>query len=784
MRNNLQMHVSTKQLIHFIIWRFRSNLTIQSQFLSTQFLVTLTHLNALFETIADRDAMVIRADKLFRLILKTDLNKFKIECYRKKLGIKELSGETDTGARMISRGPFIATFKNESITFVTSLETAARPLSRKRKKRKKKSSQGSISSELSTLKMSVKTEPIGKNDFSGLEAEDAIESKSPKRKKIEDQTGMIIVAEIDHDEISAVSISPTSECSSTPLKSASLLQKIGSPLSLISGNYSSSSNAKKSRRDRSRSSRKSSKKRRQKRSSLRLIKSIGDNSASTTSESSCDGSSCSRSLLSNETVSTSTTTSTGLEQDTSHRRSPSNVDSTVDIREILEENSKLHGNSFSFMPHHMHDPYFYQDMQMQGRTLPMGLQNNHHHMTPAQDMQVRTLPMGLQNHPHHMTPAHMMYAYPPNHYNAMQWQQGYPYSYHYPNSTSCADNIEYEECFLIKGVTSFFKRVFGIDKKKELFEPSPQRNQSVCYPEPERHHPHQFQYNDIAPGPPIPGPPIPRRSRSISRVFDSNDEYFDHLENALNNTDVSDLKSDKREENTGRSLSSKFEQQELENTKYPRPRMQSCEGRIEQSMSDWKAAGPRTNGPSLSITHDFSLDNTTKHRQKTRSRDFSSDNTAKPAGPRTNGPSLPITHDFSLDNTTKHRQRTRSRDFSSDNTAKSRHKNLNHLHEKDAKIQIDAHNTERKKERNILKDSTPRSRKQKSDRTRTSDRKKKQSLSKHRPNSITSVSRSKTDSLSLPKKPLTRPSLLKSSSVGSALSQNRTQSNVGAFHYR
>ena len=368
-----------------------------------------------------------------------------------------------------------------------------------------------------------------------------------------------------------------------------------------------------------------------------------------------------------------------------------------------------------------HDPYFYQDMQMQGCTLPMGLQNN----------------------PHHMTPAHMMYAYPPARYNAIQWQQGCPYSYHYPNSTSCADNIEYEVCFLIKGVTSFFKKVFGIDKKKELFEPSPQRNQSVCYPEPERHHPHQFQYNDIAPGPPIPGPPIPRRSRSISRVFDSNDEYFDHLENALNNTDVSDLKSDKREENTGRSLSSKFEQQELENTKYPRPRMQSCEGRIEQSMSDWKAAGPRTNGPSL-----------------------------------------PITHDFSLDNTTKHRQRTRSRDFSSDNTAKSRHKNLNHLHEKDAKIQIDAHNTERKKERNILKDSTPRSRKQKSDRTRTSDRKKKQSLSKHRPNSITSVSRSKTDSLSLPKKPLTRPSLLKSSSVGSALSQNRTQSNVGAFHYR
>jgi hypothetical protein len=128
-----------------------------------------------------------------------------------------------------------------------------------------------------------------------------------------------------------------------------------------------------------------------------------------------------------------------------------------------------------------HDPYFYQDMQMQGRTLPMGLQNN----------------------PHHMTPAHMMYAYPPARYNAIQWQQGCPYSYHYPNSTSCADNIEYEVCFLIKGVTSFFKKVFGIDKKKELFEPSPQRNQSVCYPEPERHHPHQFQYNDIAPGPPI-----------------------------------------------------------------------------------------------------------------------------------------------------------------------------------------------------------------------------------------------------------------------------------------
>ena len=94
-----------------------------------------------------------------------------------------------------------------------------------------------------------------------------------------------------------------------------------------------------------------------------------------------------------------------------------------------------------------HDPYFYQDMQMQGCTLPMGLQNN----------------------PHHMTPAHMMYAYPPARYNAIQWQQGCPYSYHYPNSTSCADNIEYEVCFLIKGVTSFFKKVFGIDKKKEFW---------------------------------------------------------------------------------------------------------------------------------------------------------------------------------------------------------------------------------------------------------------------------------------------------------------------------
>lgn len=726
--------------------------------------------------IADRDAMVIRADKLFRLILKTDLNKFKIELYRKKLGIKNPNGDTDTKARMISRGPFLAIFKNETITFVTSLETAARPLSRKRKKRQKKGSSGSTSGELSTLKLSVKTEPMrksGSNMVGGNgEVEDAIQSKSPKRTKIEDKTGMIIVAEIDHDEISTVSVSPTntSDSSTSPSTPATTLEKTNeqTTLSLISGNYSSSSfNEKKSRRDRSR---KSCKKKRSKSRSLRYIKSVGGSPADTKSGSFCDASSCSssRSVLSTDTVSTSTTTFTEPERESTHERSPSNAESAVDIREVMQENSLWQGNvkdkslwqenSFSFMPSHphshMHNPYYYHDacMHPQGHPLTIAGQNHHHHMTPS----------------------HMMYAYPPPHYNTMHWQQqlqGYEYyqHYHHHNNSNRGDNIEYEECFLIKGITLFFKNLFGIETKQELFESSHRKSQKVCYPDTEdntlnydhlqKHYLNSdFSYNEVEQEP-KPGPLQPRRSRSISRVFDENDEYLEHIENASESTGTN--ASDAKTQSTGRSLfDERNEDKENSSIIYPMPRtrIHSCEGRIEQSMNEWKAAGPRPSGPTLPITHDFSLEKTVKPRERTYSQDVSLESR-------------------------------------STTSSKSRRKDLNACRDKEAKQRIDETTSQksfdsidRTKNRRALKDNTsntPRTRERRSSRTSSSDRKKKLlSRQMHRPKSISSSSRSKTDSIGLPKKPLVRPSLTKSTSAGSACSHSRSRSSVGAFHYR
>ncbi len=694
--------------------------------------------------------MVIAADELFRLICKTDLDKYKIEWYRKKLGVSDENGDntaanTSTKPRMISRGPFIATFKNESITFVTSLDAAARPLRGKRKRRKKKSSQGSISGELSTLKLSVKTEPVGRKDSSGVGLEGGmnhenggIESKSPKRKKIEDKTGMIIVAEIDHDEISAVSVSPTntSDGSDTSPK-----QKDAQPLSLISGNFPLASSSKSSGKDRSRSSRKSSRKKKTRRSSLRSVKSIG--SASTKSD---DGSSCSGSVLSSETLSTSTTVSSRLEDRDpgTHERSPSN-ESAVDLREVLEEHA--HGNPFSFMPTHMKDPY-------------------HYHC----DMQGHAVHIGMPNHSHQMPLPHMMYAYPPphSHFNGVQWQHSYPYPYRY--NTRSEDIIEYEECFLFKGVTSFIKKMFGLDKKQELFEPSPQKNQESHYPQ--MHGPQQYQYTNFA-----PAPHQPRRSRSVSRVFDENDKYYEHIESAStdSSSEALDIKKPdlQREESLGRTLSFQLDQQQQtrsESKEKPIQRTQSSDTMIEESMSDWKAGGPRIEDPGLPKIEKSMSD-------------------WKAGGPRTKEPNLPITHDFRLDNNDDQKQRTQSRNMKLDRSTKSNQRKHRSRHEKGASSTpvFERSSEQKKKNKNVLKErSQSRSRSRSHGRkVLSSDVMKSHVLSKQRPQSLSSASRSKTESLGLlKKKSVIKPSLVKSSSVGSSLSQSRTRSNVGAFHYR
>ena len=74
--------------------------------------------------------MAIRADRLFRLILKTDRNEITKERYKRILGVEVADdgriNSTKKGIlRIISRGPFLAMFKHESQSFVHSLEQAA-----------------------------------------------------------------------------------------------------------------------------------------------------------------------------------------------------------------------------------------------------------------------------------------------------------------------------------------------------------------------------------------------------------------------------------------------------------------------------------------------------------------------------------------------------------------------------------------------------------------------------------------------------------------------------------
>jgi hypothetical protein len=130
------------------------------------------------------------------------------------------------------------------------LENAVRPLTERRKKRKKNKSTftSDNTSQSSSVHQTIKSAPTDnrQNCWSRNDAR----SKSPKRKKIEDRSGMIIVALVDYDEISLVSVSPTNEFQQ--FSSDNFLQD--KPLSLIDGNYKSKSKCKKLRKDRSHSS--------------------------------------------------------------------------------------------------------------------------------------------------------------------------------------------------------------------------------------------------------------------------------------------------------------------------------------------------------------------------------------------------------------------------------------------------------------------------------------------------------------------------------------------------
>ncbi len=204
---------------------------------------TSISIQALFEKIADRKSMAIRADKLYRIISKTDRSKSTIERYRLILNV-ELKGGKIQGRngvlRVISRGPFLSMFKHESKSFVSSLENSARSLKMSRRRRKKNSSDSSnrngcghivvqeikendkepnsVSSsegcngssndkeDLASTKRTIVTAPAA---LSQELKDEAVNRPNGLKRKKTDNVGMIILADKDYcDEMSAVSVSP------------------------------------------------------------------------------------------------------------------------------------------------------------------------------------------------------------------------------------------------------------------------------------------------------------------------------------------------------------------------------------------------------------------------------------------------------------------------------------------------------------------------------------------------------------------------------------------------
>jgi len=397
--------------------------------------VPLVHLNALFEKIADRKIMGITTKKLYKLILKADVSKQKLMYYKYKLGMSDNPNmitceDSFQPKRVISRGPFMALFKDEPIKFVNALEAAARPLF-KRKKRMEVSSKKSTSE---SLLLSVKTEPIRYNSRSDQSLKD---EKSPKHRKIEDKTGMIIVADVDHDEISTVSVSPTGE--DTVCSNRSFDAHLNKNERLYSN--------KKKKRDSTqcRSTRKSATKssRRKRRDSLRSVKSVGNK---------VEDSSVAKSLFSYDSHGTSLTkTSTSVEP--SHHRSNSiqNIES-IDMHELMSGNQLPFNQNTTFnnnptLPYQLYPnhQFLYEFPRAEYCGGFMSYNTNH----------------GARNLPSDMENQRMNWHYHEYHPHPMN------FCHRGSKSFQMANTIEYEECFIFKGIARFLKKCFGLEQRNQ-----------------------------------------------------------------------------------------------------------------------------------------------------------------------------------------------------------------------------------------------------------------------------------------------------------------------------
>jgi hypothetical protein len=127
----------------------------------------LVKLNTLFERIADRDCGGIREDRLLKLMPSNSINSIKFgHLQKRKKSLSSIDNSAITyDLHLISRGPFLAMFANESSTFLSALASNEKSEREgKKKMSRKKRGESHTSSETDTNLISINQEGGKKED--------------------------------------------------------------------------------------------------------------------------------------------------------------------------------------------------------------------------------------------------------------------------------------------------------------------------------------------------------------------------------------------------------------------------------------------------------------------------------------------------------------------------------------------------------------------------------------------------------------------------------------------
>ena len=438
--------------------------------------------------------MAIRADKLFRIIQKTDRNKSTIERYRSILNIEEIDCNTNSNGkiqgkngalRVISRGPFLSMFKHESKSFVNSLENSARALkvhSRNRRKKKKNSSNSSVGSATAVersdcysssnnqdkMKKDGKdndgaSDSMSKEKRTIVSAPEVLENakkerpmehpNSLKRKKT-DHVGVVITTEKDcSDEMSAVSVSPTGE----KLQHHDTLEgveevQVNVPHANTSSRENTVAKTKQSPNMESKKKKKSTKKSSRKKYSSSLSSKTHHESKSQRQSKNNQNQGC------GQVVSTE-------EDESCHNRNNSATESVSNIREIMQANATPGPNKRQKIKHYTPTTPLESAWLSSGPVQPK-------HTNIQTSMYV---PSPYAAHPL-MQPGHYGHAHHMNNTTMTQHQEQHPsYKSWYDNydeeqETDICSNDDSSKCFILDGLVSLFKRLVQPQKKTNLLQ--------------------------------------------------------------------------------------------------------------------------------------------------------------------------------------------------------------------------------------------------------------------------------------------------------------------------